>query len=287
MPDPFREGLAGDSGERPDRWDPKPGDMLVGTLVRYKGPFETQYGQAFVAQVMDESTGKDWSVWLLETVLLSEFQALAPNPGERIGIKYVGLQKRDHGDPYKMFIVRVDRKGEEATNPFRKPAPSAEPAPAPSPPRANTPQAFPVAPSRPELYEPPPSAPPEPSGSAEARFQRLIEKYRVEPWGVVALARQDPRLEDDPKLWGEADYVLASNIVGEFGPTIFNRAAAKRAQEEPADPEFIAELERRAQAEDVPPKLRMRVTEALQTGWHDAVVDAGRLLEDEHPDLPW
>jgi len=283
MSDKFRDSLEGYSGEHPDRWEPKEGQMLVGSLLRYEGPFTTAYGKAHVAVIMCENTGKEYSVWLLETVLLNEFQALTPDPGERIGIKYVGRITPENGSPYKKFIVRVDRQGEAAYNPFKGNQAPPPPAPPAAPARSSS-NPFDSGPAG------PPSLPVQaatPREDLEASWNRILAKERPEFWGVQALARRDPRLRDDPDHWGDQDYQTACQIYREHGGMVFAAAAKKMGQAEPADAELVRKIQKRLEDDKVQGKLLLQVAAALDTNWHDAVVDAERLLDEQHPKLPW
>lgn len=138
--DPFRQALEEDEGEFPDAWMPKPGEMLVGTLVRYERA-ATSYGPCSIAVVMDEQSGQLWAVWLLHHVLRGEFAALRPVPGERIGLKRLPDAENAHGQRYRRWLLRVDRRGEDQAVPDfeegaapKSSAPVHQEAPRPTPP---------------------------------------------------------------------------------------------------------------------------------------------------------
>lgn len=294
MSDPFRDSLMGPN-DYPDRWDPQPGEVLIGQIARYEGPIAHKYsektGKAFIAIILDEESGKEWSVWLLETVLVNAFVELAPDPGERVGIKFVGTQTSATGEDYKKYIVRVDRQ--ENGNPFRKPSAGqgAPPPPPPPPPARNHPSPPPPRPQDPPgrvpehedtlngMFGQEPAAPR--LEAAEGNWRRWMTRHRVEPWAELALARAAQKITEDPEKWGIEEYEEALRIVGKHGPPIFNAAALKLAEDEPADPEHIAMV--RTMAERVPKKQFLIATEAVDTGWHEAVCWAEEFLR---PFLP-
>lgn len=74
----------------PESWRPKPGDALVGKILRYE-QVEGQYGPCWTVVVEVEPTeahgGYLVAVWLSHKVLLEKFKALRLKVGERIGIR--------------------------------------------------------------------------------------------------------------------------------------------------------------------------------------------------------
>lgn len=280
MADPFRRAVEEFDGQWPERWDPNPGDLIVGQLVRYDGPIETQYGPGHVAVILDEDSGQERSVWLLETVLVNEFANLAPDPGERVAVKYMGMQEARGGSEYKSYVVRVQREGEGAYNPFRRdPRPQgggAPPAAAPANPPTSTPQAAipATAPAQPMA-----ETPQDRLRRLSGEFQAILRKYQVPDWQVEALARAFPRLPDDPEQWEAGHYGEALDKYRERGHGLFPAAVAYMAEQEPADPklvEHVQELVRNASG-----RWRLLAQEALETGWQDAVVWARDLLVGE------
>lgn len=103
--DPFRRELEDFDGEYSESWIPKPGDVLVGELLRYTTG-TTEYGQCPIAVIRDEDGGEERSVWLLHAVLRREFQEQRPRPGERLGIKRLPDDRKRR---YKRYALRVDR----------------------------------------------------------------------------------------------------------------------------------------------------------------------------------
>ncbi len=137
--DPFRRALEEDEGEFAEAWLPKPGEMLVGTLARYERG-STSYGPCAIAIVEDETSGKQWGLWILHEVLKQEFTDLRPVPGERIGVKRLPDARNAAGQPYAKWLLRVDRpSGEQPIPDFGAiapvtPTPRAAPAGAPTEP---------------------------------------------------------------------------------------------------------------------------------------------------------
>jgi hypothetical protein len=254
--DPFRESAMNFDGSHPDNWIPEEGDLLLGQLVRYSGPIQTEYGKAWVAIIMDEDTGKEWSLWLMETVLVNEWTALAPDPGERVAVKYLGLKSpRDGGKPYKNYFVQVDRRGGASQNPFRQ----ATPVPSPQVPQQQPAPQYPAAPPRSDLER------------LSSEWENRLRKFRVESWAEFALAQAHPQLEEDPDKWGVEDFTKALSLIREHGAALFTRAASEMGKREPADPELVREVSERAKDPELPAKDRLRIQEALDSGWQDAV----------------
>jgi hypothetical protein len=96
----------------PDRDDDHP-RTLVGTVIGYnQGPESAFTGEnPWICAVTDRD-GKPWSVWLNRAVLVSEFERHRPMPGERVAIRYRGVQdepSRQGGAPAHLYRVTVDR----------------------------------------------------------------------------------------------------------------------------------------------------------------------------------
>jgi hypothetical protein len=91
-------------GDWPPAWRPEPGDILVGRVVAYHQGY-TVYGPVRTA-IIEQDDGDRVTVWLSSTVLLNEFAKLKPKPGERIGLKYLGMHP-DRG--YHRYKLLVDR----------------------------------------------------------------------------------------------------------------------------------------------------------------------------------
>ena len=96
---------------RPDKEDP---DLLVGTVIEITaGQSEyTVSGKYPILVVLDEETGEEKAVHGFHSVLQNELLRQKPQPGERVGIKYLGEQATKPGSKFKSFIgyrVKVDR----------------------------------------------------------------------------------------------------------------------------------------------------------------------------------
>jgi hypothetical protein len=274
MRDPFRSGLQDFDGEWPERWAPEPGDMIVGQLVRYDGPIETEYGPGHVAVILDEDSGAERSVWLLETVLVNEFAALAPDPGERVGVKYMGLKTpKGGGKPYKNYVVRVQRQGQGAYNPFRQRPSSPESPTSPPPPSPSASYEGPTgAPARPSLLQ------------LGEEWDSWMRKYRVEHWAQRAFALAHPDLPDDINVWSAEDFTEALKLVRSVGSPAFTRAGEAMGKREPADPELVQKVTELL--EGVTGPSRLRVMEALDSNWQDAVATALDWLQPSQAPLP-
>jgi len=104
--------------EFPQAWRPeKEGDQIVGYLIRVETG-STPYGPAPVVIVRGED-GAEHAIWLFSEAVKTGFRRAAPQPGEKIGIRYLGEQEVKHPQPgrkntYHNFRVVVDRPVEES-----------------------------------------------------------------------------------------------------------------------------------------------------------------------------
>lgn len=105
MRDLFQE-LEDYTGEFPPAWRPEPGDVLVGKVVRYDRGF-TMYGEVRTVTI-ERDNGERVAVWLSSTVLLNEFAKQKPKPGERIGLKYLGMHPDRGYHRYKLIVDREE-----------------------------------------------------------------------------------------------------------------------------------------------------------------------------------
>jgi hypothetical protein len=110
--DDLRKALAEDDGSLPERWNPndEPGTSLVGTFLRYE-TIVTEFGESNIAVIEDMDDGTVWGVALFRTVLKKRFEALAPQPGDTLGVKYVGFAEPRNKDArgYHNYVVRIIR----------------------------------------------------------------------------------------------------------------------------------------------------------------------------------
>lgn len=110
----LRNRLAEDDGSLPERWnaEDEPGTTLVGTLLRYE-TIVTDYGESQVAVIEDADDGTVWGVALFRTVLKKRFETINPQPGDTVGLKYVGfVEPRTKGqNGYHNYVLRVVRGG--------------------------------------------------------------------------------------------------------------------------------------------------------------------------------
>ena len=112
----LRTQLAADDGSLPERWNPddEPGTMLIGTLLRFE-TIVTDYGEAKIAVIADDEDGTEWGVALFRSVLKNQFERMNPQPGDTVGLKYLGLTppRSKGGNEYHNYKLRVIR----GTNP--------------------------------------------------------------------------------------------------------------------------------------------------------------------------
>jgi hypothetical protein len=96
----------------PDIHDDHP-RTLVGTVTGYsQGPESVYTGEQPWICAVEDRAGKPWSVWLNRTVLVSEWERQRPLPGERIAVRYRGVQDEPSvkgGQPAHLYKLTVDR----------------------------------------------------------------------------------------------------------------------------------------------------------------------------------
>lgn len=94
----------------PDPWDPEPGDKVAGEVVqiqRYDSKF-TGEEYPVVDLVTDPDTLAGVRIYGSRTVLGNELDRLAPQPGDRLAVKYVGMVE-NKGVEYHSYRVVLDR----------------------------------------------------------------------------------------------------------------------------------------------------------------------------------
>jgi hypothetical protein len=89
-----------------DAWRPEPGDKLIGEVVEL-GQRDGAYGVYPIVTVRQDD-GVELAFHAFHTVAQSKLAEARPQVGERVAIKYLGLNKR--GDrPYHDYRAAVDR----------------------------------------------------------------------------------------------------------------------------------------------------------------------------------
>jgi len=110
----LRTALAEDDGSLPERWNPddEPGTTLIGIYQRTETIF-TSMGEAELAVIEDVDDGTVYGVLLGRSVLKKRFETLEPQPGDTIGLKYIGMvtPKGKDSRPYHNYVMKVMRGG--------------------------------------------------------------------------------------------------------------------------------------------------------------------------------
>jgi hypothetical protein len=108
--DDLRDALAADDGSLPERWNAEdvPGTTLVGTLLRFES-IVTNFGEMKIAVIEDADDGTTWGVGLGRAVLKKKFETLDPQPGDTVGLKYVGFSEPRSKDAngYHNYAMKV------------------------------------------------------------------------------------------------------------------------------------------------------------------------------------
>jgi hypothetical protein len=88
-------------------WRPKPGDVLVGTVLRISEGVST-YNDGSVYPIVAVKTegGEVVNIHCFHTVLKSEMAKARPARGDRIGVRYEG---KPDGRSYEMYKVAVEK----------------------------------------------------------------------------------------------------------------------------------------------------------------------------------
>ncbi len=87
----------------PQTWKPDPGDQLVGVVVAVTTR-TNDYGVYPVVAV--EADGVEWEFHGYHTVARLELERQNPQPGDQIGIRYLG---KPDGKPYEQYRVIVEQ----------------------------------------------------------------------------------------------------------------------------------------------------------------------------------
>ncbi len=93
-------------------WQPNEGDILLGTLL-YTQQVKGEYGTTPIAMIEDAESGETIAVWLKHQILKREWEGRDPQPGDRIGIKYLGEETGKNGK-YNAYILKVESKNSDA-----------------------------------------------------------------------------------------------------------------------------------------------------------------------------
>lgn len=107
----FNDQLDAEDLGHPESWRPRPGDRIIGKLIRYDRG-ESNYGPRWIAVLhVDPSNeyphGYLCGVWLSHAVLVAKFKELRPKPGERVGVRRL----EDSAKGYAMYRVVVEGRG--------------------------------------------------------------------------------------------------------------------------------------------------------------------------------
>ena len=87
-----------------DRWDPEPGDHVVGLIQQIsehegrRGPYQLLHIETVDGRVVTVSVTK---------VIREELQIQDPAPGDGIGLTYHGDRKSQRGNTYKAYSVSI------------------------------------------------------------------------------------------------------------------------------------------------------------------------------------
>jgi hypothetical protein len=116
-------------------WQPKAGDMVVGTITKMSMAPGTNWGPYPLIELEPEQ-GEPVAVHAFHTILRNEIEALQPTEGDRIGILYVGKAANKGGVEYENYRVELERvtprtmgAGTSAATPAARPAAGAPGAP--------------------------------------------------------------------------------------------------------------------------------------------------------------
>lgn len=89
----------------PENWDPNPGDKLVGTLVEITTR-DNGHGPYPLVEI-ETADGRLVHFHAWHTVAASELAQKNPAPGDRVGVKYLGVPA---GKSYESYRVMIERQ---------------------------------------------------------------------------------------------------------------------------------------------------------------------------------
>ena len=102
----LRDELKKEDGTYPTSWRPRPGDIITGRVIKYTSA-TGNFGPVTICVLDEEESGERRSIWLMHEVLRREFEQQQPKPGERVGIKYLGVADKGY-HKYKLMVDRPD-----------------------------------------------------------------------------------------------------------------------------------------------------------------------------------
>ena len=112
--DPFADALKDldpeESGYAPAFIFDKPGDSIIGKVLEIGEGYSAQYGAHPCVTVLDEASGEPRSIHIFHSTMLSAFERVNPEIGERIAVKRMtDKESLKSGYTYHRFLVKVDR----------------------------------------------------------------------------------------------------------------------------------------------------------------------------------
>ncbi len=92
-----------------DKWDPKEGDILIGTMLEAK-IVNTQFGDARIMIVEEAGTGKVYTVWVTAKMFLDAVLTAGPAQNKGVSIKFDGKKqpKTAGGREYKAYYFECE-----------------------------------------------------------------------------------------------------------------------------------------------------------------------------------
>ena len=90
-------------------WSQKPGNTLIGELVRYEPGQTLDGGKCLTAIIRDVVTHDLVAVWIIDSGLIDVFRSEKPKAGELVGIKSLPDPEGNNG---RFYAIRVHRPSE-------------------------------------------------------------------------------------------------------------------------------------------------------------------------------
>jgi len=84
------------------------GESFIGRYVRLERGHAEFRGAVWV-MVLQDSGGRERSLWLLHQALLNGLTRLKPKPGEMVGVKNLGRRQSQNGTGYVDWRCALDR----------------------------------------------------------------------------------------------------------------------------------------------------------------------------------